>query len=129
MSDGYTVLQDMLTRLRELGQSTEVIAADIAPELRKELEQNIAAQRSPDGIPWKPTISGAKALQNAGSSLGVASIGSKVLAVLSGIEARHNYGTVKGGKVRQIIPKKITDRIEKIIIETANRRFRMIMGQ
>lgn len=129
MSSGHTALQSMIGRLRELGQSTDVIAADIAPELRKELEANIAAEKAPDGTQWVPTISGEKALKNAGAALGVAALGSKILAVLSGIEARHNYGTVKGKKVRQIIPKKITDQIAKIIIDTANKRFRLIMGK
>lgn len=128
MSEGYTALQNMISRLRELGQSAETIAADIAPELRAELEKNISAGIAPDGTPWEPTLTGEKALKNAGSALGVAAVGSKVIVVLSGIEARHNYGHVKGGKVRQIVPAEITDQIRKIIIETANKRFRMIMG-
>ena len=129
MAEGYTVLQGMIARLRELGQATEVIAADIAPELKAGLDENIAAQKSPDGTPWPPTLSGEPALDNAGAVLGAAAVGSKVIVVLKGVEARHNYGNVKGGKVRQIVPTEITPQIEKIIIETANRRFEMIMGK
>jgi len=125
----YNQIQALILKLRELGQSTEQIAGDIAPELRKAFEENISSARSPDGVPWEPTIDGKAPLQSASKSLGVAAIGSKVLAVLSGIEARHNYGNVRGGKKRQIIPKKITKQIFEIITDVAKRRFQMIMGK
>lgn len=125
----YNQIQSLIFKLRELGKSTDEIASDIAPELKKGLEENISAARSPDGKAWQPTLEGEAPLQNAGKALGVAAIGSKVLAVVSGVEARHNYGKVRGGKVRQIIPTKITDQISKIVQSVASRRFKMIMGK
>lgn len=124
----YNQIQALIFKLRELGQSTEQIAGDIAPELRKAIEENIASSIAPDGTSWDPTLDGSPALQSAGKSLGVASVGSKVLIALRGVEARHNSGRVRGGKIRQIVPKKITEQISKIINDIATRRFRMIMG-
>jgi len=125
----YNQIQALILKLRELGQSNEQIAGDIAPELRKALEKNISASKDPDGIPWEPNLDGSAPLENAASALGVASIGSKVIVALRGIEARHNYGTVRGGKKRQIVPKNITEQMTKIINDVASRRFKMIMGK
>jgi hypothetical protein len=129
MSDGYTVMQGLVAKLRELGQSAEDIAADIAPELRDELASNITSARAPDGTPWKPTLEGNAPLQNAGSALGVAAVGTKVIAVLSGIEARHHYGTVRGKVARPILPSaKLPPQIVELITRVAEKRFRLIMG-
>lgn len=129
MSDGYAVMQSIIDRLRELGQSTETIAADIAPELRAELEQNIGAARAPDGSAWKPTLEGAAPLQNAAAALGVAAVGTKVIAAVRGIEARHHYGTVKGKVARPILPtSKLPPQIVELVTRIAQQRFRMIMG-
>jgi hypothetical protein len=129
MSDGYQVLQGMIGRLRELGQSAETIASDIAPELRAELEENIAASRGPDGSPWKPTREGKAPLQNAGAALGVAAVGTKVIAAVRGVEARHHYGTVKGKVARPILPtSKLPPALVALITRVAQQRFRLIMG-
>lgn len=131
MSDGFVEMQRMIKRLRKLGQSAETIAADIAPELRAEIEKNIAASRGPDGTPWKPTQKGNPPLQNAASVLGVAAIGTKVILALRGIEARHHYGHVKGKIGRPILPLasfSLPKQFVKIITDTATKRFRMITG-
>jgi len=129
MSDGYAAMQSMIARLRKLGQSAEVIAGDVAVELRSELEQNIDASRAPDGAAWKPTQAGTPPLKNAATALGVAAIGTTVLAVVQGIEARHHYGTVKGKVARPILPTaKLPPQIVDLITRVATQRFRMIMG-
>jgi len=129
MSDGRTVIQSWIERLRDLGESVDVIAGDIAPEFRFELEGNIMAARSPDGTPWKPTQSGSAPLQEAGKALGVAAVGSKVIAVLRGVEARHHYGHVRGRIARPILPSsKLPAQIVELITRVANQRFRLIMG-
>jgi len=125
----YNQIQALILKLRELGQSNEQIAGDIALELRKALEENISSSRDPDGMPWEPTLDGSAPLQNAANALGVASIGSKVLIALRGVEARHNYGNVRGGKKRKIIPDKITKQMLQIINDVLSRRFKMIMGK
>jgi hypothetical protein len=129
MADGYAVMQDMIAKLRELGQSAETIAADIAPELRDELEGNIAAAQSPDGVSWKPTLEGKAPLRNAAAALGVAAIGKKVIAALRGIEARHHYGTVTGKIARPILPgADLPPQIVELVMRVAKKRFNMIMG-
>ncbi|MCP3886462.1 MAG: hypothetical protein GY700_13530 [Propionibacteriaceae bacterium] len=129
MVDGYTAMQGMIDKLRELGQSTETIAADIAPELRDELEGNITASRAPDGTAWKPTLAGTPPLKNAAASLGVAAVGTKVIAALRGIESRHHYGTVSGKIARPILPgTDLPSQIVDLVTRIANKRFRMIMG-
>ena len=129
MSDGYTAMQGMIGKLRELGQSAENIAADIAPELRDEIEGNIASSRAPDGTPWKPTLEGKAPLQGAASALGVAAVGTKIIAALRGIEARHHYGTVRGKVDRPILPSaKLPPQIVELITRVAEQRFRLIMG-
>lgn len=129
MSDGYTVMQGLIDKLRELGQSTETIAADIAPELSDELNKNISSARAPDGTSWKPTLEGKAPLQNAGAALGVAAVGTKVIAALRGIEARHHYGTVRGKIARPILPgSDLPKQIVDLITRVAEQRFRFIMG-
>ncbi|MHC4648206.1 MAG: phage virion morphogenesis protein [Planctomycetota bacterium] len=129
MADGYEAMQSMIAKLRELGQSPEVIAADIAPELRDELEANISAARAPDGTAWKPTLEGKAPLRNAAAALGVAAIGKKVIAALRGIEARHHYGTVTGKIARPILPgADLPPQIVDLVMKVATKRFKMIMG-
>jgi hypothetical protein len=129
MADGYTALQGMIARLRKLGDSAEDMADDIAHELRDELDANIAASRGPDGTAWKPTREGTAPLQNAGAALGVAAVGTKVLAAVRGVEARHHYGTVKGKVARPILPtSKLPPRIVELITKVVQRRFKLIMG-
>lgn len=129
MADGFNELQGWIAKLRELGESPEDIAEDIAPELRDEFEKNIAASRAPDGTPWKATQAGTPPLKNAAKALGVAAIGKKVVAVLQGIEARHHAGTVRGKIARPILPTKdIPEPIVKLIIRVAEKRFNLIMG-
>ena len=125
----YNQINALIRKLRALGQSPEQIAGDIAPELRKAIEENISSARSPNGKAWESTLDGQAPLQNAAKSLGVAALGTKVIAAVRGVEARHNNGAVRGGKTRQIIPKKITDQILKIINDVTIRRFKMIMGK
>lgn len=129
MADGYTVMQSLIGKLRELGQSAEEIASDIVPELRSELEGYISAARAPDGTPWKPTQAGTPPLKGAAKALGVAAVGTKVIVVLSGIEARHHYGTVRGGIARPILPgSELPEEIVDLVTRVAQNRFQIIMG-
>jgi len=131
MSDGRVAMERMIEKLRKLGQSAETIAADLAPELRAEIESNISASQGPDGTPWKPTQKGNPPLANAARALGVAAIGTKVIMALRGIEARHHYGQVKGKVGRPILPRAgfgLPEQFVKVITDVAQRRFRMIMG-
>jgi hypothetical protein len=129
MADGYTAMQAMIARLRKLGRAPEEIASDLAPALREEFEANIAASRASDGTPWKPTQAGTPPLANAAQALGVASVGTKVLAAVRGVEARHHFGTVKGKIGRPILPTHgLTKQLVELITTVATKRWRLIMG-
>jgi len=129
MADGYTAIQSLIARLRTLGESPEEIAADIAPALREELEGNIAASRGPDGTAWKPTQAGNPPLAGAAKGLDVAAKGETVTATLSGVEAGHHYGRVRGGVARPILPgSKLPPQIVDLVTGVATKRFRLIMG-
>jgi hypothetical protein len=123
------MMQNLIGKLRELGQSPEDIAADIAPELSDAINESISASRAPDGTPWKPTQAGTPPLKNAGAALGVAAVGTKVIAALRGIEARHHYGNVRGKIARPILPgSKLPPQIVELVTRVAGQRFLLIMG-
>jgi hypothetical protein len=97
-------LEDWIERVESLGKLAAGIAPEIAVELDRELRANIAAGRGPDGIAWPPTKDGKPALRGAGKALTVRAVGKVVLATLTGPEARHHLGAVRGGVRRQILP-------------------------
>jgi hypothetical protein len=129
MSEAYAAMQNMIGKLRELGQSPETIAADLAPDLETLLGENIASGIGPDGTPWAPTQEGHIPLQGAAGAMGVAAMGNKVLAALRGIHARHHYGQVRGKIARPILPTSdLPPKIVDLITKVATQRFRLIMG-
>lgn len=84
------------------------LAARAAPvaavAVRADVVRQIAAGVDPDGRPWPATAAGAPALVGAARALTVAAAGAAVVARLEGVEARHDVGRVRGGKVRRILP-------------------------
>jgi len=129
MADGYTELLAMIAKLRKLGHAPEEIAGDIAPALRAQLTENVAAATDAYGQPWQPTLDGHLPLRGAPAGLGVAAVGTRVLAALRGIYARHHYGRVRGGIARPILPgSELPLKLIALINEVAVRRFRLIMG-
>lgn len=128
MSDGVTTVHSLIARLLELGHSPETIAAHLVLELRDELKRNIHAGRGPDGTPWKPTQAGTPALRNAGAALEVSARGTTITAQLAGVEARHHYGTVRGGVARPILPsRELPQQIAALVTRVAQQRFRAVM--
>lgn len=128
MTDGYTTMQSWIVRLRQLKDCPEDIAKDIAPELKREFQSNIAAVRSPDGTPWKPTRAGHAPLQGARRKLSVKAVGTTVIAVIQGIHARHHFGWVRGGISRPILPgSDLPKQIVDLVTRVAMRRFRRVM--
>ncbi len=98
-------LDEMIKRLRGVGTAASAALPEIADEAKRIVDENIAAQRGPDGKPWPETKDGRAALQNAGAAVTSTVVGGKtVLLTLTGVEARHNYGAVKGRVRRQILP-------------------------
>lgn len=101
----HSALDRMIARLRALPKAlTRDVARDVAEALRTELVDQISRGEGPDGKPWQATQEGKVALRGAARALTVRAVGSHIVARLTGIEARHNYGAVRGGVKRQILP-------------------------
>lgn len=126
MTSGDDALRAMIAQLEALpGALTEEAAPEIARELQAEITRQIAAGTDPHGTPWDPTLKGQRPLTNAASALRVTAVGSTVVARLTGPEALHHRGAVKGGKVRQILPShEITAPVANAIRVVLDRRFR-----
>lgn len=129
-SDAFNRLQEQIDRCRALPDELVTRAApDIAKELEAEIRKNVAAAQGPDGTPWKPTESGAAPLKNAAEHVTVRALGSVILAKVTGVEARHHKGQVKGGTRRPIIPvRSIPEPLTKAIKRVLGEKFQDVMG-
>jgi len=101
---GAAVLAGPLEALRAIEGLAARAAPAVAVELERQILGNVRAQRDPDGKAWPKTLDGDPALAGVSKDLRVRAIGSRVVATISGIGARHNLGAVKGGRLRQILP-------------------------
>lgn len=100
----YKALDAEIQRIRSLGRIGEELAPEAAKALDAEIRKDVAAGKDPSGNAWQPTKDGKRPLANAAKSVATTAIGSVVLVTLSGVEARHHLGAVKGKIKRQIIP-------------------------
>ncbi len=106
-------LDRLIAKLKKLGDLPRQVAPQVAIELRKTLEANIKAGKAPDGSSWAMRQDGGRPLENAAKALTVTANGTVIVARLTGPEALHHRGAVKGGKRRQILPSK--DSLEPVI--------------
>lgn len=116
----FAALNAQIRRLQKLPGAGERYAPDVARAVHVESTKTIAAGQTPDGTPWKPTKEGKRPLQNAAGALTTFAIGNVVIAKLTGPEALHNMGAVKGKIRRQILPSaqipgQITEAIRKVV--------------
>lgn len=109
-SDATATLEHVIESLHEIEGLAERAAPLIADAFRKYLRGTIAAGTTPYGEAWRERRrreGGGQALQNAGAALGVEAIGVRVFTRVTGPEARHHRGIVKGGIKRMIIPVRV----------------------
>lgn len=105
-----------IARLRTLSGFVGASAPAVAVAVKRELTTQIAAGTGPDGKAWKPTKAGTPPLRGAAGALTVRAVGTVVLATLTGVEARHHLGAVKGAVKRPILPTgKIPDPVSRAI--------------
>jgi hypothetical protein len=100
-------LDAMIERVRMLPERVIAEAAqDVAALVRRELAVTIGAGQTPTGEAWAARKSdGGRPLANALEAVRVGvTDGSVVFVFLTGPEARHHRGWVRGGIERQIIP-------------------------
>ena len=121
-------LDRMIAKCREIPAITRRAAPDVATAMRKEILRTTSAGTDAEGKPWKPKIAdGGRPLVDAASAVRVAVIDTRVLARVTGPEARHHTGRVKGGTQRGIIPTRLTPRLAERVREILNEHFRAIV--
>lgn len=130
MGDGFAALDAHIERVRAIGELPVRAAPAVADGVLEVIEDALGAQQDPYGKPWPKTKDGTPALQNADKALQVRPVGNAVVATLTGPEARHNNGWVKGGVQRRILPKngEIPDAWGEAITDAVGTEFRETMG-
>lgn len=128
--NGDDAMAAMLAQLATLPAAlTQDAAPEVAVELHAALTRQIEAGTDPHGRPWERTQDGRRPLVNAASALRVTAAGTTVVARLTGPEALHHRGAVKGGKVRQVLPSnEVTTAVGDAIRIVLDRRFRTATG-
>lgn len=129
-SEASAKLQKQIDRLRSL--PTELVkraAPDIAKEGLAQVTANVASQVGPDGTPWPASKSGKPVLVQAASHVTVQALGTVILFKLTGIDARHHKGFVKGGERRPIIPvRSMPQPLAAAIKKVLKKRFLEVMA-
>lgn len=97
-------LDQWIARVRALPELGKRAAPDVADMIESELRRTMGAGQSPDGTPLKPTLEGEVPLTGSPKVLGVAAISGTVYVRLTGIEAAHHLGRVRGRNARHLIP-------------------------
>lgn len=129
MADGFAELEAQIARLQRVAELPRLAAPDVAEALQEELEAQIARGQGPDGEAWAPRQEdGGQPLRGAAQALGVAAVGTTVIARLKGPEARHHLGRAKGGIVRRILPVQgIPDPMTRAIKRVVTEKFEEVM--
>jgi hypothetical protein len=106
-----------------MGSAPEAIAAAVAPELKREIDSNIAAGRGPDGQPWQLTQVGKVPLRNAAKHVTVEASGGTVIATVDGAPALHHSGEARGRIKRLILPSvyRLSDRMLSVITDAMSK--------
>jgi hypothetical protein len=120
MAEADDALNAMIARLRAIPDLVTAALAECAAECHAVIAENIAAQRAPDGTPWQPGAKG-PVLVDAAAAVTARAIGNTILIRVSGIEAKHHFGFVRGKIARPIIPTRkapqpMTKAIERVIM-------------
>lgn len=102
---GDAELDAMIARIRKVPALGRLAAPEVALVVEEEIKRTIAAGETPDGAAWAPRkVDGGRALEHAAKAVHCAAIGSIVFVRLTGIEARHHAGRIRGRVKRQVIP-------------------------
>lgn len=87
-------IQDWVQRLRSFGSGAVAALADeLVGPIESALGEAAEAGRSVTGEAWRPTKSGAPALQNIMSAINVRAIGKSIVVTLTGHHVYHQFGT------------------------------------
>jgi hypothetical protein len=97
-------LNRMIEALEAIKHTPEQIAAIVRDELDAHLRMTVAAATTAYGEPWPAGKYGQPLLVNAAAAIQYTINGRKLRVRLTGIEAKHHFGAVRGGRARRIIP-------------------------
>lgn len=122
-ASGFAALDAMLAMTRALPRAlTDDALPEIADALRADLAATIAAGTTPHGTQWAPRKdTGARAMPNVADAVSVTVDGGSVLVRVTGAEALHHRGAVKGGRKRQVIyqranlPARVMTKVSEIL--------------
>jgi hypothetical protein len=96
----------MIASTRSLSSLVEDSMPALTRVVRQDIERTIAAGTTSYGEPWAPKQDGSRPLVNAANALTVVPNGRTIYVQLTGAEARHHLGRVKGRRKRGIIPER-----------------------
>lgn len=106
MSAASEALDAMIAACTKL----KTLVPDAMPELvatvRAEVDRTIAAGESAYGEQWQLTQEGQRPLRNAAQAVTVIAVNKTIYVTVTGVEARHHLGRVKGKRKRGIIPER-----------------------
>lgn len=126
-------LSEMIASLVKL-QDTAATTADVAVVVKRDMAETLAAGTDAYGKAWPLVKSGERkgerALVDIAKAVKVKATEDTVTITVSGINARHHYGNVKGGTERPSIPNKdaIPDKMAADIQAALGARFAEIMS-
>lgn len=125
----HAALDRHIARVRALPGLVERAAPSAAAAVDAAMRASITAGAAPDGKAWEATQTGKRPLANAAAALSVSAVGTAIVATVTGPEALHDRGWVRGGKRRQLLPEKITAPIATAIDGALSAEFARTMGE
>lgn len=130
MSSGADALTAMIASLGKMQTLVADSMSALTAACRTEMQRTIAAGTDAEGKRWQPTQQGQQPLQHAAGAMSVMSVNKTIYITLGGVEARHHYGYVKGGRKRAIIPEeKIPDAMADAMRVVLQRAFSDAVAQ
>jgi hypothetical protein len=134
---GFDVLDQMIDRVRQLGEAPAAVAKLAAPRVQAVLKASASAGTTPSGQAWAPKKDGSTPLRNAVDAVEVRALGDVVSARLIGTstgsqqaQAVQNYGT-KRIPARNILPDRgagLPKTVAAAVTEAAKDFFDGVMG-
>lgn len=126
-SEAFAALAAHIDRCKKLPGLAKAAASEMADALEREIVAQIARGESPEGEKWQPTQKGAAPLTGAAGALKVGSIGTVIIARITGPEALHSVGYARGGIERKIMLTELTPATELALQQAAHSAFEALM--
>lgn len=126
-----TDLNDLIVRIRKMGQLPELVAKKAVPYVEAEAKATARAGTTPTGTPWPKTRDGKAPLQNAAEAVFVRSVGPVIQIGLKGTTTGSAKVQAIQNTRRQIIPKQgddIPPKIVQAIDRAAKETFQSLAG-